>query len=120
MNVCQHGQLRLTLPAGTAMGIRLRHASREGKDLGRRLSNTRTTCPRVGDTLGNVGNHDGGIPSAGALRTLFSRLKSGRSKGRVRRVPAAAVIPAARVVLIIIEPKTSVAGSVNSWVNRVA
>ena len=35
-------------------------------------------------------------------------------------MPAAAVIPAARVVLIIIEPKTSVAGSVDAWVNRAA
>src|SRR5947209_12240289 len=68
--------------------------------------------------LRNVGNHDGGTPSACTLCTLFSRLKSARSKGRVRRVPAAAVIPAARVVLIIIEPKTSVARQVDSWVNR--
>jgi hypothetical protein len=35
-------------------------------------------------------------------------------------VPAAAVIPAARVVVDIIEPKTSVAGLVNPWVNRPA
>ena len=68
--------------------------------------------------LHNVGNHDGGTPSACALRTLFSCLKNRRSKGWVRRVPAAAVIPAARVVLIIIESKTSVAGLVDSWVNR--
>ena len=68
--------------------------------------------------LHKVGNHDGGTPSACALRTLFSCLKNRRSKGRVRRVPAAAVIPAARVVLIIIESKTSVAGPVNSWGNR--
>src|SRR5947199_301976 len=70
--------------------------------------------------LRNVGNHDGGTPSACTLCTLFSCLKSTRSKGRVRRVPAAAVIPAARVVLIIIESKTSVAGRVDSWVNRTA
>ena len=172
------------------MGVRFRHASREVQDLGGRLSNTRTTCPRVGDTLGklriiphrsgmlerfrakssgargwvcglsacrgfnrpprlrrvramgvvarrwtlrhesrpygaqqsrklrNVGNHDGGTPSAYTLCTLFSCLKSRRSKGWVRRVPAAAVIPAARVVLIIIESKTSVAGLVDAWVNR--
>src|SRR5438477_13053157 len=68
--------------------------------------------------LRNVGNHDGGTPSACTLCTLFSCLKSTRSKGRVRRVPAAAVIPAARVVLIIIEFKTSVAGRVASWGNR--
>ena len=162
------------------------------QDLGRRLSNTRVTCPGVGDNLGklriiphrcgvlecfhaensgapgwacglsgcsgcnvptnlrrvgalrdgaprwilrhesrpygaqqlrklhNVGNHDAGIPSDNALRCLFFRLKSERSKGRVRRVPAAAVIPAARVVLIIIELKAFVAGLVNPWVNRAA
>src|SRR5207244_8595714 len=70
--------------------------------------------------LCNVGNHDGGSPSVCTLCTLFSFLKSTRSKGRVRRVPAAAVMPAARVVLIIIESKTSVAGRVDSWVNRTA
>lgn len=70
--------------------------------------------------LRNVGNHDGGTPSANTLCSLFSRLKSTRSKGRVRRVPAAAVIPAARVVLIIIESKTSVAGQVDFWVNPTA
>ena len=70
--------------------------------------------------LRNVGNHDGGTPSADTLCPLFSFLKSTRSKGRVRRVPAAAVIPAARVVLIIIESKTSVAGRIDSWVNRTA
>ena len=70
--------------------------------------------------LHNVGNHDAGIPSAKALLWLFFRLKSERSKGRVRRVPAAAVIPAARVVLIVIELKASVAGLVNLWVNRAA
>src|SRR3989337_1400746 len=70
--------------------------------------------------LRNVGNHDGGTPSASALRSLFFCLKNRRSKGRVRRVPAAAVIPAARVVLILIESKTSAAGLVNAWVNRAA
>ena len=70
--------------------------------------------------LHNVGNHDGGTPSAYTKCRLFSSLKSSRSKGRVRRVPAAAVIPAARVVLIIIEPKASVAGQANLRVNRAA
>ena len=51
---------------------------------------------------------------------LFLCLKNRESKGWVRRVPAAAVIPAARVVIVIIGPKTSVAGLVNAWVNRVA
>ena len=70
--------------------------------------------------LRNVGNHDGGTPSVYTMCSLFSSLKSSRSKGRVRRVPAAAVIPAARVVLIIIEPKASVAGRANLRVNRAA
>lgn len=53
-DTCAANQLRLILPAGTAMGVRLRHASREVQDLGVRLSNTRITCPRVGDTLGKL------------------------------------------------------------------
>ena len=60
----------------------------------------------------------GGFQVDALLCILFSSLKNLRSKGRVRRVPAAAVIPAARVVLIIIEPKASVAGRVNPWGNR--
>ena len=44
---------------------------------------------------------------------LFVCLKSRRSKGWERQVPAAAVIPAAQVVIVIIEPKASVAGLVN-------
>ena len=51
---------------------------------------------------------------------LFRSLKSSGNKGWARRVPAAAVIPAARVVATIIGPKTSVAGLVNAWVNREA
>ncbi len=51
---------------------------------------------------------------------LFFCLKSRESKSWVRRVPAAAVIPAAQVVAAIIGPKTSVAGSINAWVNRTA
>jgi hypothetical protein len=51
---------------------------------------------------------------------LFFCLKHRESKSWVRRVPAAAVIPAAQVVAAIIGPKTSVAGLVNAWVNRVA
>ena len=51
---------------------------------------------------------------------LFSSLKRSRRKGWVRRVPAAAVIPAARVVAAFIGPKASVAGLVNAWVNRLA
>jgi hypothetical protein len=51
---------------------------------------------------------------------LFLCLKNRESKSWVRRVPAAAVIPAAQVVAAIIGPKTSVAGLVNAWVNCVA
>ncbi len=68
--------------------------------------------------LRNVGNHDEGTPSASTQCWLFSSLKSLKSKGWVRRVPAAAVIPAARVVVAFIGPKTSVACHVNAWVNR--
>ncbi len=185
-------QFRLILPAATAIGVRLRHASRESSGLGRRLSNTRITYPQVGDNPGklgtiphrsrmlerfvaessgargwvcglsasrgfnrpprlrrvravgavarrwtlrhesrpygaqqsrklhNVPTHDVGTPSAYALRRLFSPLKRRRKKGRVRQVPAAAVIPAARVVATFTEPKASVAWPVDSWVNRVA
>ena len=48
------------------------------------------------------------------LSHLFLCLKNRESKGWVRRVPAAAVIPAAQVVIVIIGPKTSVAGLVNA------
>ncbi len=51
---------------------------------------------------------------------LFLCLKSIESKGWVRRVPAAAVVPAAQVVTTIIGPKTFVAGLVSAWVDRVA
>ncbi len=51
---------------------------------------------------------------------LFLCLKNIESKSWVRRVPAAAVIPAAQVVAAIIGPKTSVAGLINAGVNRVA
>ena len=87
--------------------------------------------PQQARKLRNALTRDEGIPSAATLLQLFFCLKSRESKGWVRRVPfrtvqlssvlckaqAAAVIPAARVVLIIIEPKTSVAGPVNPWVN---
>jgi hypothetical protein len=51
---------------------------------------------------------------------LLPNLKRSANKDWVRRVPAAAVIPAAQVVAAIIGPKTSVAGSINAWVNRTA
>ena len=47
-------QLWLILPEGTAMRIRLRHASRETKGLGGLLSNTRTICPWVENNLGKL------------------------------------------------------------------
>ena len=182
----------MILPAATAIGVRLSHASREGSALGGLLSNTWITCPRVGDNPGkpgtiphrsgmlecpqvkssgargwvcglsgssegncltslrrvralgevarrwtlrhesrpygaqqarklcNAGNRDKGTPSAYAQHRLFDCLKSSRSKGWVSPVPAAAVIPAARVVAFIIGSKASVAGPSNPWVNRAA
>lgn len=47
-------QFWLILPETTAIGIRLSHASREGSALGRPLSNTWRTCPKVGDNLGKL------------------------------------------------------------------
>ena len=47
-------QFRLILPAVTALGIRLSHASREGSALGILLSNTWITYPKVGDNLGKL------------------------------------------------------------------
>src|SRR2546426_3637791 len=44
-------QLRLILPAGTAMGGRLRHASPEVQDPRGQLSNTRRIYPQGGNTL---------------------------------------------------------------------
>ena len=56
----------------------------------------------------------------GHLSKLFPSVDNSGNKGWVRRVPAAAVIPAARVVVDFIESKTFVAGPVNPWVNREA
>ena len=44
----------LILPAATAIGVRLSHASREGSALGRLLSNTWRTCPILEDNLGKL------------------------------------------------------------------
>ena len=44
---------------------------------------------------------------------LFSSVNNLRNKGWVRPVPAAAVIPAAQVAIVIIGSKASVAGRVN-------
>ena len=54
----------------------------------------------------------------GQMFKRFSSVDNLRNKGWVRRVPAAAVIPAAQVVGDFIESKTFVAGLVNPWVNR--
>lgn len=70
--------------------------------------------------LRNGGNPDEGKPSASTMCCLFSCLKNRESKGWVRRVPAAAVIPAAQVVLVIIGSKSSVVGQVDARVNRSA
>ena len=51
-SVCD--QFRLILPEATAIGVRLSHASREGKALGTLLSNTRITYPAVGHNLGKL------------------------------------------------------------------
>ena len=56
----------------------------------------------------------------GHLSKLFPSVDNLRNKGWVRRVPAAAVIPAAQVVVDFIESKTFVAGPLNPWVNREA
>jgi hypothetical protein len=53
-NGLAENQFRLILPAVTAIGIRLRHASREGSALGALLSNTRIICPWVGNNLGKL------------------------------------------------------------------
>jgi hypothetical protein len=52
--------------------------------------------------------------------SLFFTINRYWNKGWERPVPAAAVIPAARVVVTFIGPKTSVAGLVNLWVNQLA
>jgi hypothetical protein len=47
-------QFWLILPAATAIGFRLSHASREGSALGRLLSNTWRTCPTLENNLGKL------------------------------------------------------------------
>jgi hypothetical protein len=69
--------------------------------------------------LYNAGNCDKGTPSA-RTRGLFRCLKHIWRKGRARPVPAAAVIPAARVVTTIIGLKASVAGLLSPLGNLTA
>jgi hypothetical protein len=47
-------QFWLILPAATAIGFRLSHASREGSALGRLLSNTWRTCPMLENNVGKL------------------------------------------------------------------
>ena len=70
--------------------------------------------------LRNARKGDGGIPSAGVLRWLFSSARSLRNKERARPVPAAAVIPALQMVAVFIGLKAFVAGFVSPWRNSVA
>ena len=68
--------------------------------------------------LHTAGNCDEGTPSDCTMCSLFLNLNSSWNKGWERPVPAAAVIPAAQVVVAFIGPKTSVACLVNLWVNQ--
>ena len=68
--------------------------------------------------LHTAGNCDEGTPSDCTMCSLFLTVNKSWNKGWERPVPAAAVIPAARVVVAFIGPKTSVAGLVHSWVNQ--
>ena len=60
--------------------------------------------------LCNLFTQDKGIWSVFALQELLLSEKRKANKGWVRRVPAATVIPAARVMAMIIGSKASVAG----------
>ena len=68
--------------------------------------------------LHTAGNCDEGTPSDCTMCSLFLNINSSWNKGWERPVPAAAVIPAAQVVVAFIGPKTSVACLVNPWVNQ--
>ena len=63
--------------------------------------------------LYNVRKCDKGILSANVLHWLFFRVNTYKNKWWVRLVPAAAVIPAPQVGIVIIGPKASVAGLIN-------
>ena len=68
--------------------------------------------------LHTAGNCDEGTQVHAQCALLFLNLNSSWNKGWERPVPAAAVIPAAQVVVVLIGPKTSVACLVNLWVNQ--
>ena len=63
--------------------------------------------------LRNARKCDEGTPSAHVLHGLLPKANILANKWWVRRVPAAAVTPAPRVVVAFIGPKASVAGLVN-------
>ena len=63
----------------------------------------------------NVRKNEEGIGSAHVLRELFFAVKRQRNKDWARPVPAAAVIPALRVVFAFIGPTAFVACLVSFW-----
>jgi hypothetical protein len=65
--------------------------------------------------LYNAFTCDKGIRSAPAMLELLPTVNRSENKGWVIRVPAAAVIPEARVMAPIIWSKAPVAGSISSW-----
>ena len=65
--------------------------------------------------LRNALTRDEGTRSALALQGLLRSENGTANKGWVRRVPAAAVIPAPQVVATIIWPKAPVAGLASPW-----
>ena len=65
--------------------------------------------------LSNALTRERGSSSGYALHSLFLSLDSWGNKQWARRVPAAAVIPALPVVILIIGPKASVAGLASPW-----
>jgi hypothetical protein len=65
--------------------------------------------------LSNALTGEKGTLSGYTLYNLLSCLNSKTNKWWVRRVAAAAVIPAPRIVTAIIGSKASVAGLVSSW-----
>jgi predicted phage tail protein len=80
----------------------LRHESRSyGTQQARNLYNSLT--------------RDKGTRSALALQELLPSENGKANKGWVRRVPAAAVIPAAQVMATVIGSKAFVAGLASSW-----
>ena len=65
--------------------------------------------------LSNALTGEKGTLSGYALHNLLPCLKSKMNKWWVRRVAAAAVIPAPQMVIVFIGSKASVAGLISSW-----